>query len=147
MLYYRFTDNHHDPMSDAGHAMFTADRERISQGNYGSVCYTLDSKHCIPIDDLSNDIMTTWDTDKKDCFEYTPFMQDQEYWLTIDGCTIANLFNPNDIVDSAGAWDNIDLVYWIWERIAEPRNIMAISTKDGAICFDAELIKKEDDAE
>jgi len=145
MLYYRFTDDENDPISDVGHAMFAANRDRISQGNYGSICYTLDGKHCVPIDSLYDDIVTTWDNDREDYFEYTPNMEDRNYWLTIDGHTIVDLFNPDDIVDSAGAWDSVDLTYWFWERIAEPKNIMAISTKDGAICFDPELIKKEEE--
>jgi hypothetical protein len=143
MLYHRHTYNL-DPMSDIGHAMFAVDHDKSSF--YGVYGWTLDSKHCTPIDALRDDIATLWESDRSDMFDSAPYITDRDYWLTVDGESIANCFNPHDIIDSAGAWDNAELTTWFWERIAEPRNIMAISTHDGAICFDSSLIAAADDA-
>src|SRR5690606_22061662 len=66
--------------------------------------------------------------------------QAEEYWKEIEGEEIYEQFNPKDIVDSAEAWDS-DLVQWIWDRILEPRDIMAVTTRDGAVVFDDKLIK------
>lgn len=47
--------------------------------------------------------------------------------------------NPRDIVDSAEGWDS-ELTQWFWIKIAEPNDIMAITTRDGAIVFNEDLI-------
>lgn len=64
-----------------------------------------------------------------------------EYELSIKLKDLLNSFNPADIVNSAEAWDNGELVQWIHEQILEPNNIYAVITNNGAIVFDKDLIK------
>jgi len=132
-------------MSDIGHAMFTVDHEQSSF--YGVYGWILDSKYCVPIHTLQNDIATLWDADRADMFDGAPYIVDVDYYMQFDGKFIAASFDPDDIVDSARAWDSPELTTWFWERIAEPRNIMAVSTSDGAICFDPDLIVMVHDAD
>ena len=49
--------------------------------------------------------------------------------------------NPKQIVDSAGIWDDPRAVEVIWRDVLEPRGIKAVTTEDGAIVFDATLVK------
>ena len=137
MIYHRHTSKP-DPMSDIGHAMFAADHDQSRF--YGAYGWTLDSRYCIPIHTLQSDIAALWDADRADMFDSAPYIADANYYMQFDGEFIAASFDPDSIIDSAGAWDDPALIDWFWDRIAEPRNIMAVSTKDGAICFDPDLI-------
>lgn len=142
MLYYRGT-RRNNPMSDWGHAMFTADYNRAYMHNIGDYGWVLDSKDCVRFCDIRDMIIQAWTEDIEQGYFTGDFGNNpaNDWYLTADIAAeeIADSFNPVDIVDSADAWDS-DLTQWFWERIAEPNDIMAISTRDGAICFDASLI-------
>ena len=58
------------------------------------------------------------------------------------GEDIVELFNPDNIVNSAGGWDDEDLVSWLWEYVLDPNNIDAVITYDGAVVFNKNLIKQ-----
>lgn len=139
MLYYRYT-HRNTPMSDWGHAMFCDNDWRNAGDGY---CWTLDSALCTPITSLRDIIIETWEYDLANGFT-GDFGNNPEhdFYCTagIGGEDIADSFNPEDISDTADAWDS-DLTQWFWERIAEPNGIMAISTQDGAICFDKSWVK------
>lgn len=51
---------------------------------------------------------------------------------------LARQANPSNIVDSAGLWDNPDLVGTVWERVLDPRGVTAVRTNDGLIIFDGQ---------
>lgn len=141
-MYYRRTGRP-NPMSDWGHAMFASRLDRIEM--YGRHLWTLDASYCVPIDDLRDIIAETWDADKADNFEAAPYIVG-DYWYTVDGFDVAEDANPRDIVNGAQAWDCWEFVQWFWERIAEPRGIVAVSTRDGAICYDETLIMAASEA-
>lgn len=140
MLYYRRTTRL-NPISDWGHAMFADNIDKIE--GYGKYLWSIDSKHCIPISKLRSEIIKKWKYDQKHGFEgdFGGQVSPRSEYYKISPETIADSFDPEDIVDHADAWDS-DLMVWFWERIAYPKNIMAISTYDGAICFDTSLINR-----
>lgn len=130
-------------MSDWGHAMLSNDRDRVE--HYGKTCYIYDGANATHISTLYDLIVAAWQNDCENGFTGDFGGQcDENYWSSIDADEIYNSFNPNDIVDSAEAWDS-ELVMWIWNRILEPNNIDAVITQDGAIVFDANLLVKEDE--
>ena len=61
--------------------------------------------------------------------------------LEVTGAEVAAAFNPENIVESAEAWDS-EIVTWICERILIPKDILAVTTNDGAIVFDRDLIRE-----
>ncbi|MFI2856826.1 hypothetical protein ACH6EH_06770 [Paenibacillus sp. JSM ZJ436] len=134
--YHRFT-NSDTPMSDWGHAMFAANRLKVE--NYGQNEYTLDYDKAVNIYDLEELIKSTWES----CQEEQNFGQldDTDFWMEYSADAVFNSFCPSDIVDSADGYDH-ELVTWLWDFVLEPNNIMAVSTPDGAVCFDQSLIKQ-----
>lgn len=131
-MYHRFTRKS-TPMSDYGHAMFAEDRDMVSQC-YGDHEYLYDGSNGTSIEDLKDTIISAWGEDAEMGLlpiGYGDVSAEDAY----------NCFNPDDIVMSAGAWDDGDALVWFWERIAEPMGISAITTSDGAIVFDESLIK------
>lgn len=132
MTYYRWTRTS-NPMSDWGHAMFADADDRWS----GAFCHILNSSDCTPISTLMDDIKVAWTTCQAD--EYFGQTYLDEYTTSLDADDVAQLFDPEDIVNSAGGWDS-ELVCWFWEFVAEPNGILAVSTNDGAVAFDATVI-------
>lgn len=55
--------------------------------------------------------------------------------------SLAREANPESIVNSAGLWDNPDLVQSIWNNLLEPGGYRAVITNDGALTFDPELAR------
>lgn len=133
-MYYRFT-NSNNPMSDWGHAMFAADRYKVE--HYGANEFTLDKSHTVSIYDLESAIINAWDA----CKETGEFGQIDTYYTTLSAEEVFETFCPSNIVDSANGYD-CDLVCWLWNFVLDPKNIMAVRTDDGAVCFDESLIKK-----
>lgn len=123
--YYRFTNN--GPRSDWGHAMFAEDRDMVE--GYGSNEYTLDRADTVSIYDLEDAIVAAWDNEP--CEGYEHLSADEAF----------EEFCPEDIVNSAQAYD-CDMVCWLWDNVLAPKNIMAVRTQDGAVCFDENLIKE-----
>ncbi|MGO0058668.1 hypothetical protein ACTID9_01145 [Brevibacillus fluminis] len=126
MKYYRFT-NSSSPMSDWGHAMFAEDRNAVE--HYGQNEYTLDKAHTVSIYELEEIIKEAWENDP--CSGYAHLAADEAF----------DEFCPEDIVNSAQAFD-CELVCWLWDVVLLPKNILAVRTQDGAICFDESLIQK-----
>lgn len=133
-MYHRFT-NKNTPMSDYGHAMFAQDRDSVCDC-YGDIEYLYDGEYSVEISDILSQISDAWDEDLENGM--LPCGCEA---LGISGQEAADCFNPEDIVMSAEAWDNADMVMWFWSKIAEPADIKAVITSDGAIVFDEELIK------
>lgn len=136
MMYYRYT-NSDNPMSDWGHAMFVDNAD--SSAHYGNNLFLYDGHEAVDIDDLKDAIKTAWDESVAngacpydEFIDYSAYSSDEIY----------DSFNIDDIVDSASGWDNGSLLSWIYEKVLEPKNIMAVITYDGAVVFDENLIKR-----
>ena len=142
--YYRYT-RRPNPMSDWGHAMFSDTYHKVEHYGGGAYGWTLDESETVNIWELEEAIMSAWDR----CLENEDFGQlgDDSYWINeFDRDDLMPLFDPCDIVDSAGWYDH-EMVGWLWDFVLEPLGVMAIRTSDGAICFDESLIKPITDAE
>lgn len=62
--------------------------------------------------------------------------------MGVTAASIVRESNPSNIVNSAGMWDNPDVVQEIYEKVIGPRGIKAVKTSDGAIVFDPDIIKR-----
>lgn len=133
--YHRYT-NSNSPMSDWGHAMFAYGDEHRTD-NYGANHYTYDGTDGVNIQDIEQAIKDAW----AECQEtgHFGFLPESDQDLTAE--EVYQSFNPENIVDGAQGWD-CDLACWFWEFVAEPNDIMAVITQDGAILFDEALIAK-----
>lgn len=131
--YYRYS-NKKTPMSNWGHAMFVCEErfERVCNG-YGSQGYLYNGQDGVQIEDLFERISKEWN--ENDIYRPADFEH-------MDAEEVYEMFNPLDIVDTAGAWDDGSLTQWIYERVLEPIQIRAVITEDGAIVFDEELISR-----
>nr|DAO42067.1 MAG TPA: peptidase [Caudoviricetes sp.] len=139
---YRYT-NKDSPMSDYGHAMFVDDEySSDGYGREGDYRYKVDQSRLTDISTLQEEIA------EKLQEQYDNGMLPREIEEIMDSGVsaeqLAEEFNPDDIVMSAGAWDNGDLVQWFWDNIADPNDIYGIKTNDGAIVYDENMIERED---
>ena len=136
IFWKRFTESGSiTPMCDIGYAMFVRDDiiedEQMSIYGPHKWIYIGTPIHIV---DLFEEIMDAW--------EECPCRDQYGHYESVSGGEIAMLANPNKIVETAGLWDDWDLVHWIWEHVLEPKGIFAIETNDGAIVFDEQLIKR-----
>jgi hypothetical protein len=127
-MYYRMASSK-NPMSDWGHAMFANSMANISN-NYGDTLYTFDGYESIKIEDLSDVII--------EAHRNNPLTNNG--W-EISEDEIVAIFNPDDIVNGAGGWDDGDAFTWFWENVGDKLDLKAVLTNDGAIVFDESLIK------
>jgi len=134
--YYRYT-NKDNPMSDWGHAMFVDNADESA--HYGVNCYTYTDNNTIGIGDLEQVIKNTWE--QNDNFDFI-----DDYYRSLTADEIFDSFCPDDIVSSANGWD-CELVQWFWDCVAEPNNVSAVLTPNGAIVFDEDLIIKQQEDE
>lgn len=134
--YYRFTATK-NPMSAWGHAMFAADRESVCNA-YGDNEHSYDGTGAVSINDIMSTIADQWDADKDDLGRWFD-CSEADYYSQFDGATIAAMFSPTDIVNSADGFDSV-LVVWLWDRVLDGKDIFAIETADGAVVFDSALI-------
>lgn len=136
-MYYR-NYKEESPMSEWGHAMFV-DHEGSWVGSIGDgVNYVYDGTDAVDISDLEDAIKAAWD----ESLENGDFDGVADYLNDVDANEAFSGFAPEDIVMSAEAWDNGDMVQWIWSKVLEPKGIFAVITPDGAIVFDESLIKR-----
>lgn len=114
-VYHR---NTRDEQCDTGvgYMMFAADQYSVE--HYGKIHWTYDGAGAIDADEL---IEAAIEAGFEEAFYE------------------AGLLNPRRIVDTAGAWDDVDAIAWVWDNVCEPRGWTAIITNDGAILFDATL--------
>lgn len=136
-----------DPMSDWGHAMF-ADKgvnayfPETLEGltSSGKHAFSVKKELLTDIEDLTDDIVKTWEEDAEEGTLYNYNFDDDLFELSED--ELMEIFNPPDIVDDAGGYDSEEFLNWFRERIIEPRNIPGVNTYDGAIVFDKSIIKE-----
>jgi len=119
-------------MSDYGHAMFTDDKDRV-ENCYGKYEHHYDGQGGVKIEDLYVAITEAWDnTDDWDKPYFCPPVTAED---------VCEMLTPDDIVDSAQGFDDGPLVQWFWENVLDGPGIFAVITPDGAVVFDADLIK------
>lgn len=135
------------PMSEWGHAMFADEAygnwNRVDQlaANGSDSVYSVEIEKLTPIDDVRQMIIDAWNADKENDFaDYYEIMP--EALTELDAEEIADQFDPADIIDSAGAYDDSDLLMWGYQRVFEPNNIGGVKTNDGAVVFDEDLIDR-----
>jgi hypothetical protein len=49
--------------------------------------------------------------------------------------------NPRQIANSAGLWDSPSHVEQVWNKVLEPRGLLAVETDDGVVVFDPSLVR------
>ena len=132
-----------NPMSRAGYAMFADNINSIEDAYGGSrpKAFSVEKSALTPIWDITQDIIDA----RHRTDEETPWILEDHERLSDD--EFAALFDPEDIVISAAAYDDEDLVSWLWDNVLEPNNIIGVETYDGAIAFDTDIIKRNLPAE
>jgi len=130
-MYYRRAKEA-SAMSDWGHAMFVDHEDAWIDGG---INYIYDGTGATDISDLEDVIKDAWSESLKNGDFDDTFMAD----ITVEDAFKS--FAPEDIIMSAEAWDDGDMVQWIWNKVLEPNGIYAVITPDGAIVFDESLIK------
>lgn len=116
--------------SKAGYQMFVEKGDEDSAKHYGKYQLITDGEGAINSETLEIDIA--------EAFKNNPEIL-QEYQTTAE--ELAADASPEDIIDSAGLWDNPDLVQVIWEEVLKPKGIFKVKTPNGMIVFDPSLIK------
>lgn len=120
------------PDNGVGYSMFVRggpdDLDSIS--SYGPYSWTATSAGSVPVESIQGDIVRAIRRDR---------MNDQ-YGST--AAALAREANPSDIVNSAGLWDNPELVERIYEDILGPRGISKVQTSDGLLLFDPSLAER-----
>lgn len=132
---YRGTEKA-SPMSEWGHAMFMDDPGMIIA--YGENRYSVFHEDLTSVDDLKEKIARLWEEDKEAGRLPAWYMEE------ISGEDAAESFDPKDIVDSAEAWDNGDMMQWYFSHPELFEDIPGIKTADGAIVWDESIIYKTD---
>ena len=123
-------------MSEFGHAMFMDDPGSIEI--YGNNRYSVFKEDLTSIDDLKRKFAEQWDRDKERGFLPHQYMEE------MSGEEAADNFDPTDIVDSAQAWDNEDMVQWFFAHEDLFENTPGVKTSDGAVVWDENIIYKTD---
>lgn len=128
-----------NPMSNWGHAMFSDDPYRIEQ--YGNHLFGVFLTDLVDVEDLKSQIAEAWEKSLASPFS---MIHNDSYWEQFSGTEIAENFDPADIVESAEAWDNPELVRWFFEECDFWEGLQGIKTRDGAIVWDQDIIHEGD---
>lgn len=136
-LSYRFYSSD-DPMSRAGYAMFADEPDRAGSGYGGDEkrAFSVEESSLTDISDIKEKIIEA--RHKTD--ENTPW--ELEDYEDVSDDSFAELFDPEDIVDSAAAYDDESLVSWLWNNVLEPNDIAGVKTSDGAVAFSPDIVKR-----
>ena len=126
---------------NVGYAMFADNKDNIE--HYGRNLFSVEKTDFVDADEIADRIAKLWDEEIED--GNIPY--NLEDMTEYDGITIGKTFNPDDIVDSAGAWDRPELIAWAYDKGVFD-DILGIKTKNGAIVLEenADLIRKADEA-
>ena len=136
-LSYRFYSSD-DPMSRAGYAMFADEPDRAGSGYGGDKkrAFSVEESSLTDISNIKEKIIEA----RHNTDENTPW--ELEDYEDVDDDSFAELFDPEDIVDSAAAYDDESLVSWLWNNVLEPNDIAGVKTSDGAVAFSPDIIKR-----
>lgn len=125
---YRYNNNTNTPINNGlGYTMWT-DTESEVETLYGPVGWTIDVTGLISVQDIIPEIEAAFSEDLENNL-LSPELDDA-------GLAILDELDPDNIVNSAEAWDNLEFVSWFWHRIGCTRDLVGFSTDDGAILFD-----------
>lgn len=128
-----------DGLSSWGHAMFADDTSQLV-GVYGGDepnVFVIKNSDLVDMNDESTRQLfkKAWDNAVENEDEIiSRFADFDEFYDT---------FNPTDIVESAGGWDDADGVSWVYNNVCEPNGITGFKTNDGAISFDPDSFKRD----
>ena len=132
---YRGSNSSDTPYNDVGHAMWASgESERVSS-TYASNDYSrmwgLNISDLPDIQDFYDDIRKAFEESKKN--DTFPGDMGERYQDVED---LLELIDPDDIVDTAGVWDDLDAVQWLWDEVFYKKNIGGVKLYDGAITFE-----------
>lgn len=133
--YARRSQQSATPFNDVDYAMFAEAKNGLRNTldelrNYGESMWAASDRQATPIKDIQADLVKA----------FRKSGANNEYGTT--AAQLAREANPEKIVNSAGVWDNPDLVQRIYDLVVSPKGIRAISTNDGLIVFDRGIAKK-----
>lgn len=135
LSYRRYDES--SPMSRAGYAMMADDAYSVE--TYGEKLVAVRQSELRPISEFQDKIAEAWERDKENGalpYELEFYNSDRS------GEEVAAAFDPEDIVMSADAWDNEDMVMWAYEKVFD--GVPGVKTRDGAIVFDENLLHRLD---
>ena len=112
--------------------MFVEESDEDSVRHYGQYRFVTNEADAVDSETLESEI--------EKLFKKNPDIL-EEYQATAE--ELAADASPDDIVDSAGLWDNPDLVQMIWDEILEPGGVFKVKTPNGMLVFDPALIKAD----
>ena len=127
--YHRYTKSP-SGFSDVPWMMFSKQEDDVSLA-YGPHHFIADDSNAVDASDLKGDIASA--------LENHPDLVES---LQSDPATLASESSPERIVDTAGLWDNADIVQVIWDDVLEPKGITKVRTPDGLIVFDPADMRK-----
>ncbi|MDR1367242.1 MAG: hypothetical protein LBJ76_00800 [Candidatus Accumulibacter sp.] len=135
--YYR---RHHsgDGMSEWGHAMMSDEEERV--GHYGPKLFIAELDGNYVGDELRETIIEAWRKSEEEGNAPEGYGPEDSDELSDE--EIIDLFNPEDIVDSAAGFDNGELAEWFYRNVVEPNDLTYVTTYDGAVVFDPALLER-----
>ena len=124
--YYRATHTP-SPSNDVPWMLFVCELDGICNGNYGSYYHQVnnESGNIVDIEDL------------------IPQIRDiliERGYDELEAKMIADESNPDDIVNSAGFWDNVDLVNMLYDELLSDSDIDGIETYDGMIILNESIV-------
>ena len=135
-IYHRRNNNSDSPDNGVGYSMFAEDEHSVE--NYGNNHWILpegnNEKRIYAGSSEFKNALNGWLNDNKPLLESEFGRSDDEF---ID--SLIEEANPDDIVDSAGFWDNEKLVRYFSEEVLAPNGWEIVETRDGAISFNDEL--------
>ena len=143
-IYHRRNNNSDSPDNGVGYSMFAEDEHSVEY--YGNNHWILpegnNEKRIYAGSSEFKNVLNGWLNDNKPLLESEFGRSDEEF---ID--SLIEEANPDDIVDSAGFWDNEKLVRYFSEEVLAPNGWEIVETRDGAISFNDELSINADSAD
>ena len=135
-IYHRRNNNSDSPDNGVGYSMFAEDEHSVE--HYGNNHWILpegnNEKRIYAGSSEFKNVLNGWLNDNKPLLESEFGRSDDEF---ID--SLIEEANPDDIVDSAGFWDNEKLVRYFSEEVLSPNGWEIVETRDGAISFNDDL--------
>ena len=137
---WRYRRDSERPEARNGAAMFADDIDTVA-GGYGEYAYSVAHRDLEDINDYMDAIAEAIRAGHEDGSLPEEWETAMEYGATPE--EIAAEFDPADIVMSAEAWDNEDVVQYIYEKVFEPQGVRGVKTGNGAFVFDPGIIARE----
>ncbi len=130
---YRYNDSDVSPDNGMGYTMWANSSDNLS--SYGDQGWEADTADLPHISEFLGGTKKLFQQEKDDGL-LSPNLEH------LSGDDIDDIVDPEDIVNSADAWDDPNFVEWFWEKIGEPNELNGVKLTDGAILFDQARAKK-----